>query len=173
MIRAIDKNHAAELAALAQNIYREYYLHLWLPGGADWYMHEHAYHPGKIKTELEDAQNLHYIVYDNDAATGYLKLKLGSKLPGDEQRNALEIERIYLHRHAAGKGTGKQLMLFSEDIARLHHKDLIFLKAMDSSHDAIAFYKKLGYRECGTHTLPFPLMKEEYRGMVVLKKDLD
>jgi hypothetical protein len=45
---------------------------------------------------------------------------------------------------------------------------------MDSSTRAIAFYEKLGYIICGSLQLPMPafsLMKEEYRGMVILKQE--
>ena len=60
-------------------------------------------------------------------------------------------------------------------IAQQHKKDVVFLKAMDSSDDAIAFYKTIGFEICGSFQLPMPTfewMKEEYRVMVVLKKDL-
>jgi hypothetical protein len=76
----IDISHANELSALAKAIYVEYYLHLWNPGGADWYMHEHAYHPDKLKSELADANNLHVIVYDEEKAMGYVKLRLNASI---------------------------------------------------------------------------------------------
>jgi hypothetical protein len=44
---------------------------------------------------------------------------------------------------------------------------------MDSSVDSIAFYRKNGFETCGTHQLEFPLMIEQFRGMVVMKKYLD
>ena len=43
---------------------------------------------------------------------------------------------------------------------------------MDSSKDAIAFYEKMGFQLCGTHYLDFEPMKKEFRGMVVMKKEL-
>jgi ribosomal protein S18 acetylase RimI-like enzyme len=132
-------------------------------------MHEYAYPEHKILAELSDKENLHYIVRNENEPVGYLKLRLQATLEG---LPALEIERIYLHRKAAGKGMGKQLMLFSEEIALQHNKQLLFLKAMDSSVDALAFYHKLGYTDHGRLTLPFPLMKEEFRGMIILRKDL-
>ena len=171
-ITPIDISHADELSALAKTIYVEYYLHLWNPGGADWYMNEYAYPPEKLKQELADNNNLHFIVYDDEQPVGYLKLKLNAVLEGFKNKNSLEIERIYLHRSAAGKGIGKQLMLVSEDIARQHQKQMIFLKAMDSSLDAISFYQKMGYTLCGTLRLPFSQIKDEYRGMVILRKEL-
>lgn len=168
----IDISHANELSALAKAIYLEYYLHLWNPGGADWYMHEHAYAPGTLQAELADANNHHFIVYVEEKPMGYLKLKQDAALSGFEKYNALEIERIYLHKSIAGKGVGKQLMLLSEEIARDHQKEMIFLKAMDTSLDAISFYDKMGYAKCGTYILPFPQLKDELRGMVILNKFL-
>ncbi len=40
---------------------------------------------------------------------------------------------------------------------------------MDSSTAAIAFYKKFGFEVCGTYHLNFPQMKEELRGMYIMK----
>ena len=171
-IAPINISDADALAVLSKSIYKEYYLHLWYPGGANWYMDEYAYTPGKLRSELADTNNLHFIVYDDNLPMGYLKIRLHETLEGFEQLNSLEIERIYLHKKIAGKGIGKQLMRLSEEIAVKHTKEMIFLKAMDSSSDAIAFYQKRGYALCGTLTLPFPQMKEIYRGMVILKKEL-
>ncbi len=164
--------HADELSALAKNIYKEYYLHLWHTGGADWYMNEYAYHPDTLRAELADPDNLHFIVYEEAQLVGYLKIRLTAILPGTEQGNSLEIERIYLHKKAAGKGIGKKMMQLAEKTAVQHHKKIIFLKAMDSSKDSITFYEKMGYVVSGTLTLPFPQMKEIFRGMVILQKEL-
>ena len=170
---AINTSHTDELTELARSIYREYYLHLWNPGGADWYMFEYAYNRSKLEMELADPNNLHYIVYNNEQEPmGYLKIRINAVLEGSENKNCLEIERIYLHKAIAGKGIGKHFLLFSEDIAKLHHKNLIFLKAMDSCTEVIGFYQKLGYAIYGKLTLPFEQMKEEYRGMVILQKEI-
>jgi len=169
-ILPINIDHADALSVLAKNIYKEYYLHLWEPGGAEWYQDIYAYHPDKIFAELADENNLHFIVYENTEAVGYLKLKLHAQLEG--HNDALEIERIYLHKKAAGKGIGKQLMQLSENIAKQHHQEWVFLKAMDSSIDAITFYRKMGYAQSGTLLLPFEKMKVAYRGMVILCKQL-
>lgn len=171
-ITPIDISAADELATLAKSIYREYYLHLWDHGGADWYMNDYAYHSDTLRSELADKNNLHYIVYENSCPMGYLKIRVHATLKGFEHRNSLEIERIYLHKKMAGKGIGTQLMQLSEDIAHRHQKEMIFLKAMDSSTDAILFYQKMGYTIGGSLTLPFPLMKEEFRGMVILQKEI-
>ena len=170
---AINTDQTDELTELARSIYREYYLHLWHPGGAHWYMFEYAYNRSKLETELADLNNLHYIVYNTEQQPmGYLKIRIHAMLEGYESKKCMEIERIYLHKAIAGKGMGKHLLMFCEDIAKVHNKCILFLKAMDTSMDAIGFYQKMGYTICGKLTLPFEQMKEEYRGMVMLKKEI-
>lgn len=172
-IQQIDKSKAAALSQLAKAIYAEHYLHLWYPGGAEWYMNEYAYPEDKLQAELADPNNLHYIVYDDKGLPeGYLKLKLHSVCHVRENKTGLEIERIYLHKAFTGKGIGKELMELSEAVARQNNQDLVFLKAMDTSLDAIGFYGKMGYTECGRLVLSFENMKESYRGMVILCKHL-
>lgn len=175
-ISIINPQHAEELSALAKNIYRQHYLHLWDIGGADWYMNEYAYPENILQKELEDKNNIYCIAYFKNNAVGYLKIKINETLKGFEQLKALEVERIYIDKTFTGKGIGKHLMQFVFAIAKQHKKDIVFLKAMDTSLDAIAFYRKLGFELCGNFQLPMPtfkLMKEEFRGMVILKKNVD
>ncbi|MCW3088201.1 MAG: family N-acetyltransferase, partial [Sediminibacterium sp.] len=108
---------APMLSALAKEIYREYYLHLWSPGGADWYMHEHAYHPDKLAAELAESDHLHFIVREKGHTAGYLTIRLRSSFGAHDEKDTMEIERIYLHKAFAGKGIGRKLMLHAEHIA--------------------------------------------------------
>lgn len=166
---------AEMIATHAKSIYKDHYLHLWNDGGADWYMNKYAYALEKIKSELEDINVEYYFLYDNDEIAGYLKLVLDAKFDEDDKGNAFEIERIYFYKKFTGKGFGKQVMAFAIGRATDLKKDLVFLKAMDTSVDAIKFYKHTGFNICGKFLLPMPtfsLMKPEYRGMVVLKKEV-
>lgn len=175
VFQRLNYDDAKELSLLAKDIYKEHYLHLWHDGGADWYMNEYAYCPEKLKNELADINNSYFIVFEGMKAIGYLKIKLYSVLEGAEHLDTMEIERIYLHKTATGRGFGKKLIQFAIAIAQEQNKQLVFLKAMDSSHDAIAFYQKLGFEQYGLFRLPMPtfnLMKEAYRGMVIMKRDL-
>jgi diamine N-acetyltransferase len=161
----------AMLTKLARDIYREHYLHLWHPGGADWYMNEYAYAAHKIAAELSNPTVEYFITAYHNQPLGYMKLNTAAILDGNS--NALETERIYLHKSATGKGIGRQLMELALLRAQQLKKEVVFLKAMDSSTGAITFYQKLGYTICGSLQLPMPefsLMMEVYRGMVVLKR---
>lgn len=161
------------LSHLAKAIYQENYLHLWLPGGADWYMNQYAYSIPQIEQELADSNNAYFLLQYDQEPLGYLKLVLCSNLSGYDPADALEIERIYLLENRKGSGLGKKMMQLAFDTALALDKKVIFLKAMDSSQEAITFYQHQGYSICDTFSLPMPtfaLMKESYRGMLILSR---
>jgi N-acetylglutamate synthase-like GNAT family acetyltransferase len=57
----------------------------------------------------------------------------------------------------------------------MNGKKRLFLKAMDSATEAIAFYKRMGFRQKADFQLPMPtfqLMQEQFRGMVILQKEI-
>lgn len=141
----------------------------------DWYINEFAYSVLKIKSEIENENSLHYIAYINNEPVGYLKINIDAAIAGGDTKEGIEVERIYIDNTAVNKGLGTHLMNFALDIAKFYQKKYIFLKAMDSAQMALQFYKKLGYEIVGSFRLSdttFHLMKEEYRGMYILKKPL-
>jgi ribosomal protein S18 acetylase RimI-like enzyme len=152
-----------------------HYAQLWLPGGMDWYINEFAYPISKITNELENENCLHYIAYINNEPVGYLKINIYAAIEGGDKKEGIEVERIYIYTSAVNKGLGTHLMNFAADIAKSYQKKYIFLKAMDSAQLALQFYKRLGYEIEGSFRLSdttFHLMKEELRGMYILKKTL-
>jgi ribosomal protein S18 acetylase RimI-like enzyme len=138
-------------------------------------MATYAYAPDKIRQELADDNTEYFIAVEDGVPCGYLKIVLTAVLQGYETMNAMEVERIYLHQAAIGKGLGSRLMKLAQQRAVELKKDILFLKAMDSSTAAIEFYKRQEFEICGSLQLPMPaftLMKKEYRGMVILKKEV-
>jgi len=174
-IKQIDSSYAEALSSLAKSIYTPHYAQLWLAGGMDWYMNELAYPVSKIKAEIDNENCLHYIASIDNKAVGYMKINIDAALGGDNKKEGIELERIYLDTTDVNKGVGTFLMNFVFDIAKSYQKKYIFLKAMDSAQLALKFYKKMGFEITGTYQLSattFHLMKEEYRGMYILKKDI-
>lgn len=172
-IRKIDSTSAQALSSLAKSIYVHHYAHLWLAGGMDWYMNEFAYPISKITSELENENCLHYIAYLQKEPVGYLKINTNAALDGGDTKEGIELERIYIDTTIVNKGLGTYLMNFVFDLAMSYDKKYIFLKAMDTAELALRFYKKMGFEQAGAFRLPdttFHLMKEAYRGMVILKK---
>lgn len=172
-IKKIDRSSAEALSSLAKNIYVHHYAHLWLAGGMDWYMNEFAYPVSKITSEIENENCLHYLAYINNEPVGYLKINIDAAIKGGDINEGIELERIYIDASTVNKGLGTYLMNFVFDVAKCYQKKYIFLKAMDTAELALQFYKKMGYEIVGSFRLSdttFHLMKEEYRGMYILKK---
>lgn len=174
-IKKIDSTSAEVLSNLAKSIYVHHYAHLWLAGGMDWYMNEYAYPISKIINEIENKNYLHYIAYINNKPVGYLKINIDGAINDGDKKEGIELERIYIAATFVNKGLGTYLMNFVFDVAKSYQKKYIFLKAMDTAQLAMQFYIKMGYELVGTFRLPdttFHLMKEEYRGMNILKKSI-
>jgi len=171
-IEQIDFTQALLLSDLAKKIYIPHYPYLWNEGGIDWYINEYAYPVEKIKNELLDPNNFHFIAYLNREPIGYLKLNINTTTKGFDANTTLELERIYILQSTIQRGIGTKLMEFVKDYSLKLGKKIILLKAMDSATQALLFYKKNGFEVVGNFELPstiFKLMKPEYRGMVILQ----
>lgn len=158
------------LSQVAVKAYADHYLHLWDDGGR-WYMQKY-FSEEKFAEELKDENSCFYIAFFNDAPVGFLKININAPINGFTDKSSLELERIYLNKEVTGMGIGRKLVELTFDIAEKHNKDFVWLKAMDTSNAAIAFYEKMGFKIEGVHRLKHPLMKDELRGMVIMVKKL-
>jgi diamine N-acetyltransferase len=169
IIKPITLNNAEILSALSTQIYAEHYTHLWDDEGI-WYANN-SFSISQLQEELSDFNNLFFFASHENQNVGFLKLRPQNQL-ADEEGDGFEIERIYLQKSTTGKGIGRQLVAFAIGMAVAQNKDYVWLKAIESSFDAVNFYKKLGFEVCGTSRLDYPLLKPELRGMVTMKKVL-
>lgn len=164
-----DIDDAKNLSDIALRSYDDFYLYLWHDNG-EWYRNR-CFTPLVFEKELKEPNHAFYLLKAKGETVGFLKLNIDQPLKNYEQYDGLELERIYLVKSATGKGLGRRVVEFCFDYARKLKKDVIWLKAMDSS-DAIFFYERLGFEHCGTFVLDFQEMKKEYRGMVIMMKKL-
>lgn len=181
-IEKITLADAERLTQLARLSYPPHYAHIWYDGGK-WYT-ETVYTVEKITAEIADPNVIYFIASDENEDLGYLKLTLdyplsigqgfsfgggsGSQIAAP---NALYLDRIYLTENAIGKGIGTILIDLSVEMAKKMKKTVIWLAAMDTSK-AVEMYKKMGFVTCGDWRLDFENMRPEYRGMVLMVKNL-
>ena len=178
-------NDVEWLSEVANRAYFDTYTHLWFDNGA-WYAHR-CFNVEQLKMELLDKNALFYGVEDENEALGFLKININGPLSKTacqseylelltfetvETPNALELERIYLTKNGQGRGIGRRLVALTFDLARSLNKEVVWLKAMDTSADAIGFYEKMGFTNCGTLRLNFEKMKPEMRGMISMKYEV-
>ncbi|QCR21242.1 GNAT family N-acetyltransferase [Pontibacter sp. SGAir0037] len=155
------------LKDIAIRSYKNHYIYLWYDGGEDYI--EQSFGEDRLAEEHADPNAAFFLIYKEDELVGFLKLNIDQALEGYTAQESLELERIYLLKKASGRGIGSEVVAFTKEYARQRGKKVVWLKAMDSSHQALRFYIQNGFEICGTYHLEMPQMKEEYRGMYMMK----
>ena len=178
--KPVAEKDVAVLADIARRAYLDAYANLWTDAGK-WYV-KTMYNEAQLLSEILDPNVAYFLVYQFATLVGFIKLKKnyplsinGSGLTfghGEgsniELNNALYIDRIYFIKAATGNGLGRSSFDFIRDLAIKNGQKALWLMVMDSGTDAIRFYKKQGFKTCGTWRLDFENMRPELRGMFIM-----
>lgn len=113
---------------------------------------EKAFNLAQLEEELLTTCSHFYFVYVDDEVAGYLKVNTGDDQSEPMGDNALEIERIYILEKFQKHGLGKQLFNKALEIAEDGGKGKIWLGVWEKNENAIAFYKRLGFVQTGSHS---------------------
>lgn len=173
-VAKVEIGDLPDLQIIGAESYLPHYTHLWKNGGLEWYLNR-CFSEEFLKNEIADENVEYYIVKNNAEMIGMMKLILTKKVPHSEIENALYLEKIYFTKEWTGKGVGKKLIDAAVRRANELKREYIWLMAMDTSAKPIAAYQKSGFKiHCRTNLgEEFALMKEEFRGMVVMIKELN
>ena len=101
--------------------------------------------------ELSDPNNVFLIIEIDGQPIGYAQLILNSKEEFITGTNPLEVRRIYATKENIGRGVGKELMQATIREAQQRGCDSVWLGVWEKNPRAIAFYKKWGFKEVGSH----------------------
>ena len=105
-----------------------------------------------LEKELKHPSSEFYFILYNSQVAGYLKINTLEAQTEQIGNNALEIERLYLLSSFQKKGLGNQLMEFAFKRARKLNKQAIWLGVWEKNINAIAFYKKYGFKKIDAHS---------------------
>lgn len=168
----IKKAEAAdinELRDIGIRSYLPHYSHLWKTGGVEWYMHR-CFSDEALRKDFSDSNIEYYIIADERQNVGILKLVLNKPLLDSTIENALYLEKIYFIKEWTGRGAGNKLIQFTFERAKELNRECVWLMAMDTADKPVEAYQKAGFVVHSRTKLDFELMREEFRGMVILKK---
>jgi ribosomal protein S18 acetylase RimI-like enzyme len=163
-----------EINYLGCQTYLPHYPHLWYQGGVEWYLNK-CFNDRQIELDLSNPFLSYYAILSDGQEVGLLKLVRNKAPLGLNPNTSLYLEKIYFLKEFTGLGLGQKTIHWVFEQAKNSEIQTVWLMAMDSSHKAIASYEKAGFQQIGTTRLDdeeFQLMKPEFRGMVILKKDL-
>lgn len=128
---------------------------------------EKAFNLEQLEKELSDISSEFYLAYANEEIAGYLKLNTGDAQTETMGSDSLEIERIYIRQTFHQQGLGKVLINKAAEIAIERNKGKIWLGVWEINEGAIAFYKKMGFVQTGTHS--FYMGDEEQKDLIMTK----
>jgi diamine N-acetyltransferase len=126
-----------------------------------------AFNLKQLEKELSNSASQFFFVYFNDEAAGYLKINIDDAQSEEMDKESLEIERIYIKKHFQKHGLGKFLLNKAAEIAVEQNKMKIWLGVWEKNENAIAFYKKMGFIQTGTHS--FYMGDEEQVDLIMIK----
>lgn len=112
---------------------------------------ENGFSTEKLKDELTDNNSEFYFVTLENNVIGYLKINYGQSQTEINDRNSLEIERIYVLKEFHGKKVGQILYEKAMEISKQKNIDYVWLGVWEKNPRAIRFYKKNGFVEFDKH----------------------
>ncbi|PKR85282.1 GNAT family N-acetyltransferase [Heyndrickxia camelliae] len=128
---------------------------------------ESAFNFNQLEKELSNTSSQFFFVYFNSEVAGYLKVNINDAQTEEMGDESLEIERIYIKGKFQKHGLGKFLFNKAMEMAIECNKKKIWLGVWEKNDNAIAFYKKMGFVQTGTHS--FYMGDEEQTDLIMTK----
>ena len=158
------------LYELMSKIYPAAYAHLWKDKGKDYL--KNLYSKENLKLELKDQNAKYYFIKNQELHIGILRIIFNKPINTGAYGVGTKLNRIYIDPSVQGKGIGKKIIHWMETELQEIKTSYLWLEVMDTQENAIQFYKKLGFRIVESIKFKSDLMKEEFKGMYLMKKDI-
>ena len=126
------------------------------------------YSVAQIRKELNDKNNIFWIVFSDELPIGFAKLSLHQEYPELKITNACKLQRLYILNDFIGLKVGSQLQEIILKKARDLNFKNIWLTVYYKNKKGIHFYKKYGFKEVGS--IDFFVGKSNYPNLVFNKK---
>ena len=168
-IRKCDISDLVILRQIAYQTFDETFRHLNTPENMKAYL-DKAFDLAKLQQELSNQFSAFFFLFTENQLVGYLKVNQNQAQTDLQDPKSLEIERIYVKQEFKGKGLGRILIDKGIEVAKENNKEYVWLGVWEKNQAAIAFYKKMGFREVDTHHF---VMGEEKQTDFIMRKDLN
>ncbi|WP_431241906.1 GNAT family N-acetyltransferase [Flavobacterium sp. P21] len=112
---------------------------------------EESFATEKLTSELKNKSSYFYLAEIDEKVIGYLKLNTGEAQTENQDKNALEIERIYVAKEFHGKNIGQELYAEALKTAKELNASYIWLGVWEKNFRAVSFYTKNGFVQFDTH----------------------
>jgi diamine N-acetyltransferase len=148
-IRTATLDDADRLSEFARRTFHETFAAHNTPEDMEWYLSRAFGHAQQV-AEIQDQKRVTLLGEDGGRLVGYAQLHLSAvptSVPDDE---AIELVRFYVDGKWHGRGVARMLMDAVDEAAATHAKTM-WLGVWERNHRAIAFYRKCGFVDVGSH----------------------
>ena len=94
----------------------------------------------------------YWLAVNEGTIVAYMKIVLGSPLPPEPERKAVEISRFYVDHPYQGAGLAREFMQHCLDWMRAEGFELVWLGVWPQNPRAVRFYQKMGFEKVGEAT---------------------
>lgn len=149
-IKKIGTDQLDILLAFSKKTFFDFFAHLNNPADMEAYSSV-AFTEENMLGQLINANSHFYFAMADADIAGYLKLNTGDAQTEFQDKNALEIERIYVSGEHHGKKIGKQLLHFAIETAKQMGLEYVWLGVWEHNQHAIGFYEHHGFEVFSSH----------------------
>lgn len=121
----------------------------------------------ETRNELDDPDNIFWIVFYNELPIGYAKLELNSISAYNDSKNTCRLQKIYILNDFIAMKIGYKLLTSILEKSQNLKFDSIWLTVYIKNNKAMAFYTKNGFEKVGNYS--FQVVDETYDNYVFQK----
>jgi len=156
------------LLAYSKKTFYDFFAHLNEPANMEAYSAV-AFTIENMLEQLSNPDSHFYFALLNNEVIGYLKLNFNDAQTEFKDKNAMEIERIYVSGEHHGKRIGKLLLDFAIDTASQKQFEYVWLGVWEHNNKAIGFYEHNGFEVFSNHEF---LLGDDRQTDLLMKKKL-
>ena len=112
---------------------------------------ERHFSTDELQREIDNPDSTFVVAKVDGVPAGYMKVNVGDAQTEEMLGNRMEVQRLYILRQYKRNGLGARFMHTAFDMARAQGKSVIWLGVWEHNDAAIAFYKRMGLVQFGSH----------------------
>ena len=147
-----------ELVGISKRTFVEAFSHMNQPEDFDNYINL-AFSHATLEEELKNPNASFYFVYLGAELCGYFKINKAGAQTDINDKDSLELERIYVAKEFQGRKIGEWMMSTIKKLAEQTGSSYLWLGVWEKNINAIRFYQRHGFRKFGEH--PYYIGKDE------------
>ena len=111
-----------------------------------------AFSVDKLRKEIHNPNSTFYFIYLGGTNVGYFKINVDDAQSDINDKNAMELERIYILNEFQGNKLGGWAVERVMELAKNGKKRYVWLGVWERNERAITFYERFGFKKFGKHS---------------------